>query len=441
MFKKIKTSYIFPVYNEERNLTIRIERFIKSLKQSKIPIDEIILVENGSFDNSWNEICNLEKKYNFIKKRRISFSSYGQAIKHGLLSSKCTYLFVLNLDFNDTNFIKESLIKLKTKNIVYALSSVENNYDNRPFFEIIIVELINLIIKPIFELKGNNGHSLMALKNTKRLKEILLETITKHELIDNEILLKLKNEIVEIPTSAQTLKLKSYSSLQIISGMLIDFMRLLSFKIWQPNVSKKIVADDYGMSKIINNAILDQAKAGSITNVSVFANLVSIGDLHMLKKVMNQSNIIAHINLLRGKPILKPKIIPSLVDSNGVFFSLPVFLVKLLFKKISKKEIASESEAQILFFKQNNIHIEEINSEQHLHAFEPVRCIINEVAEKNGIKKVRSLISIRNYLKPKIHKYFIHYIISEILKHIYKQNKVEKNNSLDFIVHPGSNFD
>lgn len=441
MFKKIKTSYIFPVYNEERNLTIRIERFIKSLKQSKIPIDEIILVENGSFDNSWNEICNLEKKYNFIKKRRISFSSYGQAIKHGLLSSKCTYLFVLNLDFNDTNFIKESLIKLKTKNIVYALSSVENNYDNRPFFEIIIVELINLIIKPIFELKGNNGHSLMALKNTKRLKEILLETITKHELIDNEILLKLKNEIVEIPTSAQTLKLKSYSSLQIISGMLIDFMRLLSFKIWQPNVSKKIVADDYGMSKIINNAILDQAKAGSITNVSVFANLVSIGDLHMLKKVMNQSNIIAHINLLRGKPILKPKIIPSLVDSNGVFFSLPVFLVKLLFKKISKKEIASESEAQILFFKQNNIHIEEINSEQHLHAFEPVRCIINEVAEKNGIKKVRSLISIRNYLKPKIHKYFIHYIISEILKYIYKQNKVEKNRSLDFIVHPGSNFD
>ncbi|MBP7700837.1 ChbG/HpnK family deacetylase [Candidatus Woesebacteria bacterium] len=440
MFKKIKTSYIFPVYNEEKNLTIKIEVFIKTLKQSKIPINEIILVENGSLDNSWEEICNLEKKYSFIKKRRISFSSYGQAIKHGLLSSNCAYLFVLDLDFHDTNFIKKSLIKLKTKNIVCALKS-ENNNDYRPFFEIAIAKLIELFSYRFFELKGTDGHKIMAFKNTKRLKKILLETITKHELFDNELLLKLKNEIIEIPTSIQELKPKSYSSLKRISGILIDFMRLFAFKKLQPDVSKKIVADDYGMSKIINNAILDQATAGSITHVSIFANLVSINDLQMLKKVINESNIIAHINILRGKPILKPKIIPSLVDRNGIFFSLPVFLIKLLFKRISKKEIAKEIEAQILFFKQNNIAIKEINSEQHLHAFEPVRSIFNEVAEKNGIKKVRSLNSIRNYLKPKIHKYLIHFIISEILKLIYKQKKVEKSKSLDFIVHPGSNFD
>lgn len=441
MKETIKTSYIFPVYNEEKDLATQIECFIAELKQHILPIDEILLVENGSTDKSWNEVCKLEKKYSFIKKRRITFSSYGQAVKHGLLSSSCTNLFVLNIDFYDINFIKESFKKLKIKNIVSGSKLHIESHDSRPYFEKLRTKILGLILRIIFKYDGTDTHGIKAFKNTKKLKKILRETKTKHELFDTELLLKHKNEIVELPITIREIRPSRYNSLQRALKILIDFMRLITFGLLKPKSSKKIVADDYGMSEIINRAILDQLEAKSITHISVLANLVSKKDLSRLKKSANNSQIIAHINLLRGRPLSKIKFIPSLVDKNGVFFNLPNFLLRLLLKKISKNEITKEIEAQLLFFHQENIVIKEINSEQHLHAFEPIQSLFNEVAKKNGVIKIRTLGSIKNYLKPRVHKYLIYYIFSTAMKLIYKQAKADKNNDIEAIVHPGSSYD
>ena len=441
MKEKTKTSYIFPVYNEEHDLATQIECFISELEQYNLPNDEILLIENGSTDKSWDEVCKLEKKYKFVKKRRITFSSYGQAVKHGLLSTGCRYLFVLNVDFYDLNFIRESFIKLQTKNIVSGSKLHKQSNDSRPFVEKLRTKLLSLFLKHILKYQGTDTHGIKAFRNTKELKKTLRETVAKHELFDTELLLKLKNQIVELPITIREIRPTRYSSLQRILRISIDCVRLIAFGLLKPRSSEKIVADDFGMSKIINNAILDQLQAKSINYVSVFANMVSKNDLSILKKSTNGSQIIAHINLLRGKPILKAKNVSSLVNHKGIFFTLPQLLLRLLLKRISKQEIENEIEAQIDFFHKNNISITELNSEQHLHAFEPIRSIINKVAKKNKIESVRTLRSIENYLKPRFHKYLIYCIFSTILKLMYKQTKTENNDDLDLIVHPGSNYE
>lgn len=441
MKEKLKTSYIFPVYNEEQDLATQIEFFISELKKHNLPIDEILLIENGSADNSWNEVCKLEKKYDFVKKRRIAFSSYGQAVKHGLLSTNCTFIFVLNVDFYDLTFIKESFVKLQTKNIVSGSKLHKKSHDSRPLLEKLRTRFLGLVLNHILKYEGTDTHGIKAFRNTKKLKKVLRNISSKHELFDTELLLKLKNEVVELPITIREIRPSRYTSLQRIFKLSIDLIRITSFKLSLTKASDKIVADDYGISEIINNAILDQLKAGSITHVSVFANMVSKKDLAILKKSINNSRIIAHINLLRENPISNTKSIPTLVGKNGKFFNLPNFIIRLLLKKISKDEISKEISAQIVFFQQNGIFINEINSEQHLHAFEPIRSMFNELTTKNGIKKVRTLNSITNYLKPRFHKYLVYYIFSTILKLIYKQSKTEANNDLDLIVHLGSNYD
>ncbi|MBU0974852.1 ChbG/HpnK family deacetylase [Patescibacteria group bacterium] len=437
----LKTSYIFPVYNEEKDLATQIESFIAEIKQHNLPLDEIILIENGSADKSWNEICRLENKYKFIKKRRISFPSFGQAVKHGLLSSNCRYLFVLNVDFYDIDFIKKSFKKLQTHNIVSGSKLHKQSSDSRPYFERLRTKLLGFVLKYILKYEGTDTHGIKAFRNTKKLKKALREITTKHELFDTELLLKLKNEVIELPITIREIRPSRYSSLQRIVKTCIDLIRLIDFRLLKSKSSDKIVADDYGMSEIINNAIIDQLQAKSITHISVFANMVSKKDLNILKKLTDDYQIIVHINLLRGKPILETQSIPTLVDNNGIFYNLPNFLLRLIIKKISKSEIKKEIEAQIIFFQKKGIIIKEINSEQHLHIFEPVRSILNEISEEKRIKKVRTLRSIKNYLKPRFHKYLVYYIFSTMLILIYKQTKTTKNIDLDLIVHPGSNYD
>lgn len=89
-------SVIVPCYNEERNLSVLAERFSKVLKGIKA---ELVLVNNGSNDNSQPVIENLTKKYKFVKCVRIKKNiGYGHGIMMGLKSAKGNVLAYTHAD-------------------------------------------------------------------------------------------------------------------------------------------------------------------------------------------------------------------------------------------------------------------------------------------------------------------------------------------------------
>ncbi len=75
-------SVIIPCYNEERNIPIVVDRFRKALKNVST---ELILVDNGSTDNSAAVIDKLKGRYKFIKKVTVIKNiGYGNGILKGL---------------------------------------------------------------------------------------------------------------------------------------------------------------------------------------------------------------------------------------------------------------------------------------------------------------------------------------------------------------------
>ncbi len=81
----MKYSLVIPCYNESKSIPRLVDNCIKLLKKKKI---EIILVDNGSTDNSFKILTNLSKKNKLIKIIKIKKNKgYGYGILKGLRCS------------------------------------------------------------------------------------------------------------------------------------------------------------------------------------------------------------------------------------------------------------------------------------------------------------------------------------------------------------------
>ncbi len=106
-----------------------------------------------------------------------------------------------------------------------------------------------------------------------------------------------------------------------------------------------INADDYCLSDAINKAVVKLAKHGLINSVSVLINNPSVNYQYEIGK-LNNVKIGLHLNLSEGKPLCKQKLVSSLVNSKGEFYSLPFFWLRYMFGLIKKEHISLEIDAQ-----------------------------------------------------------------------------------------------
>ena len=88
-------SVVVPLYNEEESLPELCEWIVRVMNVHSFSF-EILFVNDGSTDNSWNVVCELKKKHEQV--RGISFRrNYGKsaALHPMVISIKMTWLIVL----------------------------------------------------------------------------------------------------------------------------------------------------------------------------------------------------------------------------------------------------------------------------------------------------------------------------------------------------------
>ncbi len=113
----MKYSIIVPCYNEEKNLRKLIYEFNNIVNNYDEEI-EVILVNNGSNDNSNIIMKELKEKYRFIKIENVDINKgYGYGILKGLEAAKGDYLCLIHADlqFNPSE-IKKGIQFLKDNN-------------------------------------------------------------------------------------------------------------------------------------------------------------------------------------------------------------------------------------------------------------------------------------------------------------------------------------
>ncbi len=124
----MKVSVIVPVYNVEKYL----EKCLDSLVNQTFKDYEIIIVNDGSLDNSEKIIKEYEKKYNFIKVYKKKNGGLSSARNYGLKYASGEYiLFVDSDDYVEKNMIELMYEKMLSDSSDICVCEFNYIYDNK----------------------------------------------------------------------------------------------------------------------------------------------------------------------------------------------------------------------------------------------------------------------------------------------------------------------
>jgi glycosyltransferase involved in cell wall biosynthesis len=439
-----KISIVIPIHNEAVFLRKQIKKLLNQITARKLKNVEIIIVENGSSDKSWKIIQTLGHQFSNIRPMRNSSQSYGQAIKAGILSARAPVVAIFNLDLIDIRFLQKALQLLKVVDIVVASKTLAASRDQRSTFRKLTTYFFNAFLRIVLNYPGTDTHGIKAFTNTRLLRNTLKKCRTKNELLDTELIVRMTRSgalLVELPITVKEIRPTRYHFFHRIYLSTIDFMVALRSKYLENSFESQVtVADDYGISPLVNTAIISSLQQKEVQVVSVLATHVSLSELNKLKKKLGPKNFSLHFNLVRRKAVSPLRKISSLVDSGGYFFPLWLFLLKLLLKQIDLDHVKTELTAQYKFLHKKGVRPHYLDSEQHTHTLEPIAQIVSQFAKKNNLK-IRSTQSTSHYLSGKPFRFIVWLMFYTLLRFLYPNNSSSASTYHASICHPGTTFD
>jgi glycosyltransferase involved in cell wall biosynthesis len=199
-------SIIIPVHNEGANIYPYVAKFIQKLPSDLAGIlKEIIIVENGSTDNTPNACRLLAQGFpNLIKIVTIGKGSYGEAIKQGMLHSTGTHLSILECDFLDPRFVSASMAIFESDRAQFVVGSKRHprSIDRRTFTRRALTAGYNFLFLHLFiGYPGSDTHGLKSIE-TSLAKKLCQIAITTDEVFQTELVLlawRLGIKIEEVP--------------------------------------------------------------------------------------------------------------------------------------------------------------------------------------------------------------------------------------------------
>lgn len=172
--KDLYLSVVSPVYLAEKS----IDELVKKLKTTLVTITskfEIILVDDGSPDNSWGKITNHCQEDSRVKGIKLS-RNFGQhyAITAGLEKSKGSYVIVIDCDLQeDPSYIK-NLVQKKDEGFEIVLSQTLKKKQNfiKNFAYFIYNKCFNLLVGNK-DFKINGRYCTLSLLSKRAVKAFL----------------------------------------------------------------------------------------------------------------------------------------------------------------------------------------------------------------------------------------------------------------------------
>ena len=230
-------SIIFPVFNEESRLKSSFRHIVSFLKKKKKLKIEIIFVDDGSKDDSYNLInkfiknfrSNNKTKFKVIKSK--SNSGKGSALKLGVKKAKYDWILTTDIDMSVSLFQIYSWIEKKLVNkkhsVYFGSRTHKKSIVERNFFRKILGDIGSFLILTILNIKIRDtqcGYKLYRRRNAKFAFSKLINCGFEHDI---ELVLLLKSKNIEIKELPVKWKHKDNSKVNILLDPLKMFIGIL----------------------------------------------------------------------------------------------------------------------------------------------------------------------------------------------------------------------
>ncbi len=224
---------IIPVYNEEKILRTQIKRIVEKIEQLHNPLRyEILLVENGSTDKTFDIGRDLSREYAYVRIIQTDTPSYGLAFKAGIKAAKYDVVVQFDIDFWDIKFLDVAVILLDQYDVVIGSKNVSYSKDHRPLVRRLMSKTIELIINYWFDVHITDTHGLKALKKDQILTIIDKISLSNH-FFDTELLIRCYHRgyhFLEIPVDLKEIRETRFSFVVRTFEVFYELIRMLMLR-------------------------------------------------------------------------------------------------------------------------------------------------------------------------------------------------------------------
>jgi len=152
-----------------------------------------------------------------------------------------------------------------------------------------------------------------------------------------------------------------------------------------------INADDFGLSKGVNEGIIRAFREGVLTSATIMANMEGFDQAVTLWKENRGLGVGVHLNILRGRPLLGEEKVKTLCGNGYFLGSVGPLFKRLLTHRIDISEVEQEWRAQIQKVIKSGITVTHLDSEKHLHCIPSFFRVAIKLAKEFDIRWIRSI--------------------------------------------------
>jgi len=149
-------------------------------------------------------------------------------------------------------------------------------------------------------------------------------------------------------------------------------------------------ADDFGLTRLVSEGILDAHYYGIVTSTSLMANGGAFEEAIAMAMRAPRLSVGVHLALTQGIPVSPALEVPTLADAHGrLYLTAGQLLNRIVTHRISLREIEIELRAQIAKVLRAGIILTHFDGHKHLHVLPGISEIVIRLAQEFGVPSVR----------------------------------------------------
>lgn len=149
-------------------------------------------------------------------------------------------------------------------------------------------------------------------------------------------------------------------------------------------------ADDLGLAESVNRGIFESFEKGIVTSATAMTCGAAFpAAAEYIQKNRLTLGVGIHLTLTGLRPLSPPEFIPSLVDEEGRFPSLGIFMRRAFSGRLDEGDLRMELSAQITRMLDYGLTPDHIDGHHHIHIFPGISRIAAELGKRYGISRVR----------------------------------------------------
>lgn len=162
-------------------------------------------------------------------------------------------------------------------------------------------------------------------------------------------------------------------------------------------------ADDLGLTKGQNRAIIEAHSSGILTSASLMACGLAFEDAVERARSLTSLGIGVHLTLLEGTPVLPATKVSGLVDDDGKFrLNWAGLFRRLATGQVRLEQVRREWRAQIQKVMATGLPVTHFDSHKHIHMHPQLLEVALSLADEFGISRMRLSRPMHLTLKAKL---------------------------------------